>query len=49
LTVKVPVPAVDVEAVQPKVPNPLALADAGAFVIAVPLSVPEQVPEPVKL
>jgi hypothetical protein len=49
LTVSVPVPPVDTEALQPNVPEPLALAEAGAFVIGVPLSVPEHEPEPVKL
>jgi hypothetical protein len=43
------VPPVDNAAVQPRVPEPLAVAVAGEFTNGAPFSVPEQVPEPLKL
>jgi hypothetical protein len=48
LTVSVPEP-VPSEALQPSVPVPVAIAEAGAFVTVAPFSVPEHVPEPLKL
>src|SRR2546426_4410322 len=47
--VRLPLPPVETEPAQLSVPEPLAVADTGAFVIGVPFSVPEQVPLPLKL
>jgi len=48
LTVSVPEP-VPSEALHPRVPAPLAVAEAGAFVTVAPFNVPEQLPEPLKV